>query len=308
MESPKTNTTLQFPQKQPQNGRYGRLPLDLLPKILSLSNQEAKVFMVLSMLANFKREPLGMVECESLSDLARKIGIPRRSFYRTLSALQRTGLVTRPGPDTCVIVTHYVCHEDTPLCHEDTPPVSSCLTESPQPQPSIGSCEPPIRSEEVSEEEVKKGARKARKARAAKAAPPHPLNGLVSWDKEGRRVRFHDRSREFIRGRLLDIAKEEGLKHLLDDGEMHEGLSRLNGHLMGNPFKTNPKTLPAIVLNWFETDLRRKNNNPQRGKPLAQRIDEKTRERMNDGIEESGQSDNGFTQQLLESGDFRRHS
>jgi len=126
--------------------------LDLLPKILSLSNQEAKVFMVLSMLANFKREPLGMVECQSLSDLARKIGIPRRSFYRTLSALQRTGLVTRPGRDTCVMVTHYLRHEDTPLCHGDTPPVSPCLTESLQLQPSIDTYTAPIRSEEVSEE------------------------------------------------------------------------------------------------------------------------------------------------------------
>ncbi len=259
--------------------------------------------MVLSMLANFKREPLGMVECQSLSDLARTIGVPRKSFYRTLSALQRTGLVTRPGPDTCVIVTHYLRHEDTPLCHEDTPPVSPCLTESPQPQPSIDSCAAPIRSEEVSEEEVKKKGK-----RAVKPAPPHPLNGLISWDKEMRQTRFEDGAFERILVELDLIAENEGLAHMLTKGEMQMGWGKLNGHLIGAPFKTNPKTLPAFVLNWFTTDLRQKNLHPQRGKPLAQRIDEKARERMStDGITRSGRSLPDTFVGLLESGHRRRN-
>ena len=153
MTSP-TNPTLKFPQKQPQNGRYGRLPLDLLPKILSLSNQEAKVFMVLSMLANFKREPIGMVECQSFSDLANMIGIRRTSLYRAVAGLVERGMVTRTGRDTCLMVRHYLSHEETPVSHEETGGVSSGDTISPQPQPSIDTYAAPIRSEEVSEEEA----------------------------------------------------------------------------------------------------------------------------------------------------------
>lgn len=300
MKSPTTNTTLQFPQKQPQNGRYGRFPLDLLPIILKLSNFEAKVFTFATILANFKRHPIGRVDM-SFSALAKQVGTSRGSLRRALKALEEHGLITQthgsPGSNGWITVTHYL------ECY-DPPPGSPRPTKSPQPQPSIGSCEPPIRSEEVSEEEVKK----KRGKRSAKASPPHLLSEHVRWDKEGRRIRFSPQGPLLIRSALADLVREEKLGVFLSEAEMQEGLGRLNGHLMGNPFKTNPKTLPAIVLNWFETDLRRKNNNPQRGKPLAQRIDEKTRERMNDGIEESGQSDNGFTQQLLESGDFRRHS
>ena len=66
--------------------------------------------------------------------------------------------------------------------------------------------------------------------------------------------------------------------------------------------------LPYAVFGWFATDLRRKNNNPQRGKPLAQRIDEKTRERMkDDGINSSSTEVDGFSQLLLESGHQRRN-
>lgn len=290
-----THPTLQFPQKQPQNGRYGRIPMDLLPKFRELSHLEVHVFTVLSVLANFKRDPVGEVSLTN-SELAREVGIDRKSLWRALKALVDHELVAL-GHNGRVMVPHY-------LCHQATPPVAPRHAESPQPQPSIGSCEPPIRSEEVSEEEVKK----KRGKRSAKASPPHHLDGLVRWDKMHRRLSFSQNGTKKLQVLLTQLAVDEGLQRLLDQGELQEGLGRLNGHLMGNPFKTNPKTLPAIVLNWFETDLRRKNNHPQRGKPLAQRIEEKTRERMNDGIEESGQSDNGFTQQLLESGDFRRHS
>ena len=296
--------------------------MDMAPKLRELSHLEVHVFTILSIFANFKREPLGVVEM-SMTEIAREVGIRRSSLYRTLSALERTGLVetVSSGDTKRLLMRHY-------LSPHETPPVSSGDTKSPQPQPSIGSCEPPIRSEEVSEEEVKKKREVARelelkavanqrKDRSAKASPPHPLNGLVSWDKEKREVRLEEettgdgrwcKGKETLRNLVGITANREKLPLRLTNADWQEGWGRLNGHLIGAPFKTNPRTLPAFVLNWFENDLRRKNNNPQRGKPLAQRIEEKTRERMNDGIEESGQEDNGFTQQLLESGDFRRHS
>ena len=274
--------------------------MDLLPIILKLSNFEAKVFTFATILANFKRHPIGRVDM-SLSALAKQVGTSRGSLRRALKALEGHGLITQthgsPGSNGWITVTHYL------ECY-DPPPGSPRPTKSPQPQPSIGSCEPPIRSEEVSEEEVKK----KRGKRAAKAAPPHPLSGLVWWNKVKREVELKPGAIERLKRELEWNRGEEHLRYELTDAEFQVGWGRLNGHLIGAPFKTNPKTLPAFVLNWFTTDLRQKNLNPQRGKPLAQRIDEKTRERMNDGIEESGQSDNGFTQQLLESGDFRRHS
>ena len=67
-----THPTLQFPQKQPQNGCYGRIPVNLLPKIQALSNFEAKVFLFLATLANFKREPLGEVDM-NISELAKEV-------------------------------------------------------------------------------------------------------------------------------------------------------------------------------------------------------------------------------------------
>lgn len=294
--------------------------MDLLPIILKLSNFEAKVFTFVTCLANFKRQPLGRVEM-SLSALAKQVGTSRGSLRRALKSLEEHGLITQasgsPGSNGWITVIHY-------LDHQDPPGGSPRPHESPQPQPSIDTYAAPIRSEEVSEEEVKrkrevaralelKAVAKEKRSRAAKAAPPHPLKGLVSWDKEKREVRFEEGTRgqggwAQLDNQLALVTIREKLRYGLTKPEMQEGWGRLNGHLMGNPFKTNPKTLPAIVLNWFETDLRRKNNHPQRGKPLAQRIDEKTRERMNDGIEESSTEDTSFDQQLLGDGGLRFNS
>lgn len=289
-----TNPILQFPENQPKNGLYGKIPMELLPKLRELSNHEVRVFVVLSIFANFKRKPLGAVDI-GVKQIARECGTSPGSIRRALPKIEGIGLISlggSPGSPRGITVIHYGVQGDPP-------------GGSPRSQKSAGAPKEsttstaPRRSEEVSEEEVKK----KRGKRAKKPAPPHPLNGLVSWDKEKREVRFGTDGVKRLNEKLACLNLGT-----LTVGELQEGWGRLNGHLMGNPFKTNPKTLPAIVLNWFQTDLRRKNNNPRRGKPLAQRIEEKTIERMkDDGINHSGTEVDGFSQLLLESGHQRRN-
>jgi DNA-binding MarR family transcriptional regulator len=263
-------------ETQEKNG-FGRVPDALDPKLAKLSHLEAHVFLMLTISAVRKpTDPrLGCVDI-SKSELARKMGIDRTSLRRATRRLFDLGLLD-PGGSSCPkgwgIMTHY-------LGHHDSGGGSSGPVASPQPQPSIEGYAAPIRSEDEVKTKVKTGARKARKKPARKSAPPHVLQKIVAWDKERREVRITASGRRALQRSLTRLEADERLEHSLTEAEMQEGWGRLNGHLMGNPFKTNPKTLPAIVLNWFETDLRRKNNHPQRGKPLAQRIDDKAKERM----------------------------
>jgi hypothetical protein len=172
------------------------------------------------------------------------------------------------------------------LYSHDTAPVPLEYTKSPQPQPSIEGYEPLKGSEEVSEKEVKR----KRGKRAKKPAPPHPLNGLVRWDKEKRKVRFEEGGQEALIREIDDTLARENLMSPLSKEEMQLGWGRLNSHLVGAPFKTSSRTLPAIVLGWFQTDLRQKNLRGSSGgrSSLAQRIDEKIIERAQNGYAEEG--------------------
>lgn len=261
----------------------------MIDAIPDLTHLEGHLFWYLCMVAERTGNRNGKAGevCLSRSELARRFKVKRFSLTRAIDGLVKAGLVTRDtsGATTCLIMCHYM----TPhVPHPDTP----CATKSPQPQPEASTYAAHIRSED----EVKTKVKRKKRDRAAKAAPPHPLSGLVSWDKESRQVRLevHEREdgvwregEETLKDQVRITANREKLPLRLTNAEWQEGWGRLNGHLMGNPFKTGPKTLPAIVLNWFETDLRRKNNHPQRGKPLAQRIDDKARERMNPNGEPS---------------------
>lgn len=259
-------------EKQP----FGRIPEDFRERLAKLSHLECHIFTMLTITAvRSVRDPrLGCVDI-SKSALAREMGIDPKSLRRATKKLFEVGLLDEPNgnrascPKSWGIMPSYI----GPYA---LPPRASCPVDTTQQQENIGSYE----SLKGSEDEVKTKVKRKKRDRAAKAAPPHPLFGLVSWDKEKREVHIEQNGYGLLIGKLATLAKHEGLAHRLSDAEWQEGWGRLNGHLMGNPFKTGPKTLPAIVLNWFETDLRRKNNHPQRGKPLAQRIDDKARERM----------------------------
>lgn len=123
-------------EKQPL---FGRIPASLLPKLRGLTHLDVHVFTVLSVLANFKREPLGEV-CMGISAIARQIGIHRKSLYRSLGHLEASGLVSW-GHSKCVMVTHYTGHGDTP-------PVSLGHADQPQLPIESSTSKAPIRSEE----------------------------------------------------------------------------------------------------------------------------------------------------------------
>ncbi len=272
--------TEQPTEKQAPNGRFGRIPLELLPVLRNLSNVEFRVFSILCVFANFSREPLGKVE-ESTTLLAQESGLRRSSIYRTIPTLEKLGLVetVSQGDTMRLVVRHY-------LSLQETPPVSQGDTESLQPEQNTTTSKPLRRREEVKKEEVKR----KRGKRAKKPAPPHPLNGLVYWDKEKRQVRFEGKGQEVLIKEIDDTVARENLMSPLSKEEMQLGWGKLNTHLVGAPFKTSPRTLPAIVLGWFQTDLRQKNLRSSSGqrKSLAQRIDEKIIERAQDGYEEEG--------------------
>ena len=70
---------------------------------------------------------------------------------------------------------------------------------------------------------------------------------------------MNEEFRLWLRIHLEKLATGEGLRVTMDSEDFQISLSRINGHLLGNPKKRARKTLPALVRNWFETDLREKN-------------------------------------------------
>jgi len=123
--------------------------MELLPKLRELSHLEVHVFTILSIFANFSRKPLGLVEL-SMTEIAREVGIRRSSLYRTLSALERTGLVetVSSGDTKRLLMRHYL----PDVSPHETPPVSSGDAEAAGAPKESTSCKAPRRSEEVSEE------------------------------------------------------------------------------------------------------------------------------------------------------------
>jgi hypothetical protein len=82
----------------------------------------------------------------------------------------------------------------------------------------------------------------------------------VRWSKISKSVEMTDEFREWLGDHLRDLSGRENLQTTLTTREAQESLGRLNGNLLGAPYKTNGKTLPSLVVNWFENDLRRKAN------------------------------------------------
>ena len=154
-------------EKQPSNSLYGRIPLELLPELREHSNLECRIFMFLSALGNWKRDPLGEV-CFSQVELARIMGIDRKSLWRGLRPLAASGLVAL-GRTGCVTMPHY-------LRPHAAPPVASGRTDSPQPQQNTSSYKAPIRSEEV---------HKKQKAPVARKKP----KSVLYWDSDLEQLR-----------------------------------------------------------------------------------------------------------------------
>lgn len=175
-------------EKQPSNG-FGRVPDSLLPTIAELPNQAAKLFLVLCVLARRspKDDRCGQV-CQSVSEIARVMGIPRKSVYRGMETLVSSGLIVSPRHrGGCVTVTHYLCHEDTKTGHGDTGGVSSGHTTSPQPTEPVEVVSPlyevntvnEVNTEEEPAESVASGHKEAAKRK-------------LFWDEELRALDTED--------------------------------------------------------------------------------------------------------------------
>ena len=78
----------------------------------------------------------------------------------------------------------------------------------------------------------------------------------ITWNKKELKVEMTDRARHSLSEHLREVAAQENISPLtLKEAQYAWGV--LNGHLIGNRYKTGPKTLPPLVVNWFENDLRR---------------------------------------------------
>jgi hypothetical protein len=77
----------------------------------------------------------------------------------------------------------------------------------------------------------------------------------IRWDRKAREVAFSEKGRSALSSHLQSLAKEESLP-LLSKRDKQLAWGRLNGWLMRNRQCTGPKSLPPIVVNWFENDLR----------------------------------------------------
>lgn len=82
----------------------------------------------------------------------------------------------------------------------------------------------------------------------------------ITWEKKNQKVVFVGETREALSEHLQQIATEEKLRPL-SRAEAQRSWGRLNGYLIKpqNSRCRGPKSLAAIVVNWFENDLRDSN-------------------------------------------------
>jgi hypothetical protein len=126
---------------------------------------------------------------------------------------------------------------------------------------------------------TKPGASKKRRAStASQSRQKFKWEDGIAWNKETREIEMSKEAREGLSKHLSELAEREKLPPLTAR-EKQSAWGRLNGHLIGNPFKTNGKTLPSIVVNWFENDLRniRRMRSPPKSKQAEDVFDEAVR-------------------------------
>ena len=77
----------------------------------------------------------------------------------------------------------------------------------------------------------------------------------ITWDKSKRKVEFTGEAKAALSKHLNQLAEEESLPPMKRQ-ELQRGWGRLSGYLLRNRQCTGQKSLPPIVVNWFENDLR----------------------------------------------------
>lgn len=77
----------------------------------------------------------------------------------------------------------------------------------------------------------------------------------ITWDKSKRKVEFTSEARSALSKHLKQLAEEESLPPMKRQ-ELQRGWGRLSGYLLRNRQCTGQKSLPPIVVNWLENDLR----------------------------------------------------
>jgi hypothetical protein len=104
----------------------------------------------------------------------------------------------------------------------------------------------------------------------APAPPPPAWHAGIKWNKEKNKAEVSEDAWREVSGQLQELARADGLP-LLSNAEYKLSMNKLNGHLIGNPHKRG-KTLPAIMRNWFETDMRTKAQRVGKQSPAAEEL------------------------------------
>lgn len=234
--------------------------MDLLPKIRLLSGAEAKALMVLTMFANFKREPLGEVDL-TVTELADRLGTSRGSVRRSLDKLERLKMIRRSPFSGSLRSTHRitVIHY---VDQGDPPPGSPRSTKSSQVQPFIEGYEPPRRSEYVSEKEVKRkeasttpGSKKSKSKSASKKKST--TADLLLWDSAKSEV-----TGDAGKARL----REKIYQHYDDLGEAWINATWASWHTYCDThpdYVEKKKDLYLAALNWFSGDAKKERQRHQ---------------------------------------------
>ena len=124
-----------------------------------------------------------------------------------------------------------------------------------------------LRAPGIKEETETKRDGDEEQAQSEPVEEPLPIPVGVRWSKISNRVEMDDDFRSWLQEHLEELATSEGLR-MLSKAEFQDSWGRLNGHLIGNPYKRGPKTLRSITANWFENDLRRHSRRPSKGSAM----------------------------------------
>lgn len=263
-------------ESQPKNGRFGRVPESDAGAISKLSHLQAHVYLVACMLANRKKEPLGLVE-RSMRQIAQLANSSHPRVIEAAKELEGRGLVRYEHGRLFVIhcqnmvpsENHSGSLKEPPRLHEGTAPVLSENHSSPQ--PTEQKLFPDPRNDLRNDRNGKE--RKQGRKRPRREDPPVTIFlPEVAWDKSSQQVVISPESKVELMEHLDRLRVEEGLKDSLSKKELQLSLGRLNGHLISNRHKRAKDTLPGLVRNWFENDLRTKNSRAgaYRGRPTEE--------------------------------------
>ncbi len=246
---------------------FGWAPDSMIDAIPNLTHLEGHLFWYLCMVAERtgNRNGKSGEVCLSRSELARRFKVKRFSLTRAIDGLMKAGLVrggtssATPGTSCvtpCLIMCHYVAPH---VPHPDT----SCVTESPQPQPEASTYAPPIRSEDVSENEVKTKKASATtnskksKSKSASKKKPSATAHLLQWDPVIAEV-VGDAGKVKLREKVYQHYDDLGEAWI--NATWASWITYCDTH---RDYVEKKKDLYLAALNWFSGDAKKKRERQQ---------------------------------------------